>query len=136
MAIRECNNALKINPNDGETYFYLERANDLAGKTNEATQLYKRAVAGLVEFTRNNPESAYGYYLLGNAYFADNQREKAIEAYEKCLELSPRFVRARYNVAIIQLRQKNKTAALEQYNRLLELDKDLAGKLKIEIDKS
>ena len=136
MAIRECNNALKINPNDGETYFYLARANDLAGKTNEATQLYKRAVAGLVEFTRNNPESAYGYYLLGNAYFADNQREKAIEAYEKCLELSPRFVRARYNVAIIQLRQKNKTAALEQYNRLLELDKDLAGKLKIEIDKS
>jgi tetratricopeptide (TPR) repeat protein len=136
MAIRECNNALRIRPDDGETYFYLARAYDLAGKPNEATQYYKRAVAGLLEFTRNNPGSAYGYYLLGNAYFADNQRDKAIEAYAKCLDLSPRFVRARYNVAIIQLRQKNKTAALEQYNRLLELDPDLAGKLKIEIDKS
>lgn len=136
MAIRECNNALRIRPDDGETYFYLARAYDLAAKPNDATQYYKRAVAGLLEFTKNNPESAYGHYLLGNAYFADNQHEKAIEAYAKCLNLSPRFVRARYNVAIIQLRQKNKTAALEQYNRLLELDPDLAGKLKIEIDKS
>jgi tetratricopeptide (TPR) repeat protein len=136
MAIRECNNALKLNPDDGETYFYLARAYDLASKPNDATQYYKRAVTWLLEFTRKHPESAYGYYLLGNAYFADNQRDKAIEAYAKCLDLSPRFVRARYNVAIIQLRQKNKTAALEQYNRLLVLDPDLAGKLKIEIDKS
>jgi tetratricopeptide (TPR) repeat protein len=136
MAIRECNNALKRNPNDGETYFYLARANDLAGKPDEATRHYKQAVAGLVEFTKNNPESADGFYLLGNAYFADNQREKAIDAYEKCLAISPRFVKARYNIAITQLRQKNKTAALEQYNRLLELDPELAGKLKAEIDKS
>ena len=83
-----------------------------------------------------NPDSAENFYLLGNAYFADNQREKAIEAYEKCLELSPRFVKARYNYAITQLRQKNKTAAMEQYNRLLEMDPELAGKLKVEIDKS
>ena len=136
MAIRECNNALKRNPKDGETYFYLARAYDLTGKTDEATIYYKQAVAGLVEHTKNNPDSPDGFYLLGNAYFADNQREKAIDAYEKCLELSPRFVKARYNIAIIQLRQKNKTAALEQYNRLLTLDPELAGKLKAEIDKS
>jgi tetratricopeptide (TPR) repeat protein len=136
MAIRECNNALKLNPNDGETYFYLARAHDLAGKEREAPQYYRRAVTGLEELTRNNPESAYGFYLLGNAYYATDQPVKAIEAYDKCLELSPRFVRARYNVGLIQLRQKNKTAALEQYNRLLELDPELAGKLKVEIDKS
>jgi superkiller protein 3 len=136
MAMRECNNALQRNPNDGETYFYLARANDLAGKPDEATRHYKQAVTGMIEFTRKNPDSADGFYLLGNAYFADNQREKAIEAYEKCLAISPRFVKARYNIAITQLRRKNKTAALEQYNRLLELDPELAGKLKAEIDKS
>ena len=136
MAIRECNNALKRNPNDGETYFYLARANDLVGKSDEATKHYKRALVGLVELTKANPDSSEGFYLLGNAYFADNQPEKAIDAYQKCLALSPRFVKARYNIAIIQLRQKNKTAALEQYNRLLELDPQLAGKLKAEIDKS
>ena len=136
MAIRECNNALKRNANDGETFFYLARAYDLAGKPDEATSYYKQAVAGLVETTKRNPDSAESFYLLGNAYFADNQREKAIDAYEKCLALSPKFVKARYNIAITQLRQKNKTAALEQYNRLLELDPELAGKLKVEIDKS
>ncbi len=136
MAIRECNNALKRNAGDGETYFYLARAFDLVGKPDEATEHYKRAVARLVEFTKKNPDSSDGFYLLGNAYFADNQREKAVDAYARCLALSPRFVKARYNMAIIQLRQKNKTAALEQYNRLLELDPELAGKLKAEIDKS
>ena len=136
MAIRECNNALKRNPNDGETYFYLARAHALAEKPAEAAKYYKLAVAGLIETTKRNPDQAEGFYLLGNAYFADNQREKAIDAYEKCLALSPRFAKARYNIAITQLRQKNKTAALEQYNRLLELDPELAGRLKAEIDKS
>jgi len=136
MAIRECNNALKRNPKDGETYYYLARAYDLTNKTDEATKYYKQAVVGLLEQTKNNPDSADGFYLLGNAYRADNQLDKAISAYMKCLELSPRFVRARYNIGIIQLRQKNKTAALEQYNRLLTLDPELAGKLKAEIDKS
>ncbi|MEO8574435.1 MAG: tetratricopeptide repeat protein [Pyrinomonadaceae bacterium] len=136
MAIRECNNALKRRPNDGETYFYLARAYDLVGKPNDATKYYKLAVTGMMEKTKSEPNSPDGFYLLGNAYRADNQFEKAIAAYMKCLELSPKFVRARYNLAIIQLRQKNKTAALEQYNLLRELDPDLAGKLKVEIDKS
>jgi tetratricopeptide (TPR) repeat protein len=136
MAIRECNNALKRNPNDGETFFYLARAYDLTGKPDDATKYYKQAVVGMLEYVKKNPESPDGYYLLGNAYFADNQREKAIDAYEKCLALSPRFGKARYNIGIIQLRQKNKTAALEQYNRLRDLDPELAGKLKAEIDKS
>ena len=136
MAIRECNNALKRNPNDGETYFYLARAYDLANKPDEATKYYKQALTGLLEKTRKTPDSAEAFYLLGNAYRADNQLDNAIAAYLKCLELSPRFGRARYNLGIIQLRQKNKTAALEQYNRLLELDPELAGKLKLEIDKS
>jgi len=136
MAIRECNNALKRKPNDGETYFYLARGHDLAGKPDEATKFYKQAVSGLIEQTKSKPNSPDGFYLLGNAYRADNQFEKAIAAYTKCLELSPNFVRARYNLAIIQLRQKNKTAALEQYNLLRELDPELAGKLKVEIDKS
>ena len=136
MAIRECNNALKIKPTDGETFFYLARAYDLIGKQAEATKYYKQAVVGLVDETQKNPTQPDGYYLLGNAYRADNQFEKAIAAYSKCLDLSPRFGRARYNLAIIQLLQKNKTAALEQYNLLREFDPELAGKLKVEIDKS
>jgi hypothetical protein len=49
--------------------------------------------------------------------------------------LSPRFVRARYNLGVIQVVKKNKTAAMEQYNSLLALDPTLAAKLKTEIDR-
>lgn len=135
LAIGACNKALQINPNDGETNFYLGRAYDFIGKPLDATKYYDKAVNGLVEFTRNNPDYSDGYYLLGNAYFADNQPVKAIEAYQKCLELSPKFAKARFNLGFIYISRKDKASATEQYNALLNLDKDLAARLKTEIDK-
>lgn len=136
LAVTACNNALKYKADDGETNFYLGRAYDLMNKPAEATKHYKRAVTGLETFTQNSPNSSDGFYLLGNAYFADNQTEKAIAAYNKSIELSPRFARARYNVGMVQLQNKNKAAATEQYNVLIGLDRTLATKLKIEIDKA
>jgi tetratricopeptide (TPR) repeat protein len=135
LAINACNAALKIAPDDGETYFYLGRAYDLTDKSSEATKAYDRAVKGLEKFTSENADYSDGFYLLGNAYFADDQPQKAIAAYRKCLELSPRFVKARYNMAIIYARNKDKSSAMEQYNSLLAIDAPLAAKLKTEIDK-
>ena len=135
QAIGACNNALRLNPKDGETNFYLGRANDFLKKTAEATRYYKLAVAGLVEFTKNNPDYADGFYLLGNAYFSDNQRDRAVETFRRCLELSPSFAKARSNLGTILVLQKNKAGAMEQYNNLLSQDPALAAKLKIEIDK-
>ena len=135
LAKNACNSALKLNPNDGETYYYLARATDLLGKTADATAFYKKAVLGLIAFTQANADYSDGYYLLGNAYYADQQPEKATDAYRKCLELNPRFVKARYNLGHILVIQKNRTAAMTQYNALLTLDKDLAERLKGEIDK-
>ena len=135
LAINACNAALNITPGDGETYFYLGRAYDLTNRPTEATRNYDRAVKGLETFVKDNADYSDGFYLLGNAYFADGQREKAVGAYMKALELSPRFVKARYNLGIIYVLNKNKTAAMEQYNALASLDPTLAGKLKAEIDK-
>jgi tetratricopeptide (TPR) repeat protein len=135
LAISACNNALKYTPDDGETYFYLGRANDLLDKPAEATKYYKKAVTGLEAYTKERPDYSDGFYLLGNAYFADGQLDKAIAAYSKCLEMSPRFARARFNIGMVQLQQRNKSGATEQYNILMGLDKTLATKLKTEIDK-
>jgi len=149
LAVNSCNQALKLKPDDGETYFYLGRGYDLlaiaaedGGRKAEAnrfkrdaTNAYDKAVTGLVKFTRDNPDYSDGFYLLGNAYFADEQNENAITAYRKCLELSPRFIKARFNLGIIYALGKNKAAAMEQYNSLLSLDQTYAAKLKAEIDK-
>jgi len=134
LAISACNTALRLQPGDGETYFYLGRAFNLTGKTVEATKYYGLAVKGLIDYTAKNPDYSDGWYLLGNAYFADNQRDKAIEAYLKCLNLAPKFAKARYNLGIIYTRKKNKAGATEQYNALLPVDAKLAGLLKGEID--
>lgn len=135
QAIGACNNALRLKPGDGETNFYLGRAYNLSGKTVEATKYYRLAATGLADYTSTSPDDAMGWYLLGNAYFADTQRDKAIEAYTKCLELAPHFARAVSNLGLTYVAKKNKSAATEQYNKLVALDKPLADKLKAEIDK-
>lgn len=135
MAVSACNNALRFAPNDGETHYYLGNALVGQRKPVEATRMYTRAVAGLLDYTSRNPGYSDGWYLLGNAYFADKQYDKAEEAYLKALQISPKFLKARVNLGITYTFRKNKAAALEQYNLLLPLNKALADRLKAEIDR-
>lgn len=130
LAVTACNAALKLEPNDGETYFYLARAYDFQKQASTATGYYKKAVTGLLVFTKNNPDYSDGFYLLGNAYYATDDYTNAINAYKRCLDLSPKFVKARYNLGVAYSKTGNKTRATEQYNELLKLDPALAAKLK------
>jgi tetratricopeptide (TPR) repeat protein len=134
-AIKTCNQALKLNPNDGETNFYLGRAYNFLKNTDTAAQYYKKAVIGLEEFTRSNPDYSDGFYLLGNAYFSDGQREKAIEAYKKSLELSPNFAKVRYNLGYLYFLKNDTGAAREQYEALKKIDYVTAEKLKQAMEK-
>lgn len=130
QAIFACSEALKISPNDGEANFYLGRAYDKTNKPNLAPKFYDKAVVGLIEYTQRNPEVSDGFYLLGSAYFAQNQKDKAIDAFKKSIQLNPNFGRARVNLGYIYFLNKNMTAAHEQYNALLKIDKVKAEELK------
>ena len=134
-AVETCNKALEIAPNDGETNFYLGRAHSFLNRKDTAEKYYAKAVEGLIQYTRDNPEYSDGFYLLGNAYFVTNQRAKAVEAYKKCLELSPRFAKARYNLGIIYYLENNLTAARQQYEELRKFDAVTAEKLKQAMEK-
>ncbi len=134
-AIQACNSALKLLPDDGESYLYLARAFDDLKKPDIATNMYLKAVSGLSTFTRENPEYSDGFYLLGNALYATNQRPKAIAAYLRCLELSPNFLKARYNLGYIYVLQGEKSSAKKQADTILKFDADLAAKLNEAIKK-
>ncbi len=134
-AVQACNDALKIRPGDGETFLYLARAKDEQKKSNEATLYFEKAVSGLVEFTRENSDNADGFYLLGNAYYSSKQRNKAIPAYLRALELNPRYVKARYNLGYIYAQLGDYKSAREQHDFLIILDADLAAKLLPSIEK-
>jgi tetratricopeptide (TPR) repeat protein len=128
-AIEICNTALKLNPGDGETNFYLARIHDFLRKPDIANNYYKKAVPGLVEFTKNNPDYSDGFYLLGNAYFGVNQIPNAILAYRRSLELNPSFTKAMYNLGYMYVLNKDRASAREQYNLLSKLDTTLAARL-------
>lgn len=134
FAVTACNNALRLNPNDGETYFYLGRAYRQLNRTADANRAFDRSVPGLVKFTEDNPDYSDGFYLLGNAYSENQQWEKALEAYRKCLALNPRFARARFNSGSIYVHLNKKPEAMAQYQALIPLDADLASRLKATID--
>ena len=135
-AISNCNSALQKNPGDGETYLYLGRAYEFMKQTAKAEESYKKAVDGLVKFTQENQDYSDGFYLLGNAYFAVGKDREAITAYNRCLQLAPRFARARFALGYTYLINKDKAKAREQYNLLREVDNNLAEKLRAEIEKA
>jgi tetratricopeptide (TPR) repeat protein len=134
-AVQACTDALKIKPGDGETYFYMARAKYEQKKVGESQLLFERAAAGLVETTRQNPANADNFYLLGNAYYASNQTNKAIASYFKALEINPRYVKARYNLGLIYAQMGDYKSAKDQYNLLVALDQPLAAKLLPKIEK-
>lgn len=134
-ALNSCNSSLKINPADGETNVYLGFTYLSLNKEDVAKDYFRKAVNGMLEFTKANPDYFDGFYLLGNAYYYVEQPQKAIEAYLKTLELNPDFTKARFNLGLAYFVGGNLPAAREQYNILLKTNKDLAQKLKMTIDK-
>jgi tetratricopeptide (TPR) repeat protein len=128
-AIEQCKLALKLEPNDGETNYYLGRAYFYLDNEKLSKAHYRKSVDGLITFTENNPEYSDGFYLLGNAYFATEDYENAIDAYEKCLAIAPRFARVRYNLGYVYNAAGKEEKAREQIALLEPLDAKLAKKL-------
>lgn len=134
MAVISCGNALKIKPNDGETFLYLARANQFLNKPALAADYYRKAIASLTDYVRDNPGDPDGFYLLGNAHTLVSESGKAIEAYKKSLELSPNFMKAHYNLGSLYAVGKKSELATQEYEILLKLDKNYAQKLKATMD--
>lgn len=130
LALQNCNKALELKPGDGETYFYLGRTFQLKEDTDTAFEHYERAVTGLEEFTRANPNYSDGFYLLGNAYSVTGKNGNAIGAYLESLEIAPLFARARFNLGLVYLREGQTDNALAQAEALEGIDAQLAKRLR------
>ncbi len=70
-------------------------------KTND----YRQAEADLlktIEKTTDNALKAQAYYNLGNTQYRTGNFEKAIESYQKALDLNPQDVDSKYNLEFLQ----------------------------------
>ena len=94
------------------------------GQVDEAISILSRALERF-------PLSRVINYDMGTAYDASGQYEKAIEQYEKALEIEPSFVAAKCNIASCinslgaeQMRKKDWESAIELCDEALQWDPD------------
>jgi superkiller protein 3 len=157
IAIKDCQKALQSISNQGEPLYYLGRSFGLKKDAAQEKSYNQKAISILeqtlgISFNSpngkltkvsatsykgekvsiNSPLYSYNLYLLGNAYFNDKNFEAAISAYQKVLELRPKFPRLRYNLAAsyLSLKRPDLKNADAQYNALLLIDSKLAADLK------
>jgi hypothetical protein len=74
--------ALKINPDNTDTLFYLATNLETMGLYDEAIKIFEKIVA-------LDGEDTDSYYELGLAYLARGQKAKALDAYSKLQKLDP-----------------------------------------------
>ena len=58
------------------------------------------STVGTASSAQRDPKTEYDYYLNGNAYFRDGRYDKAVAAFEKSLELNPKYYFARVNLGV------------------------------------
>jgi len=80
------------------------------------------AIAAAQAHRLRNPSSALAYSLLGRAYLANGENDKARTAFENALSLRPGDADAANGLADLELRKGNYDAAREYYRTVLKYD--------------
>lgn len=75
-----------------------------------------------IEKDKNN--LAENYKNLGNVYYLDLKFKKALEAYNKSIEIKPDYANAWYNKGVAQDALGRHDEALEAYNKAIEIQPD------------
>src|SRR5262249_33524303 len=67
------------------------------------------------------------YFMLGNVYKKKKEEDRAIEAYNRCLQLNPKSASAHNALAEIYFIRKDYAAVQKHLNAAFELDASLPG---------
>jgi len=143
-------NALKNNPNDAGYRLNVALTYHLQGKTEEAEQAYAQAVdqnrefAGILDrVLKNAPPSAGTQqsgaadplrriasnqaYGDGSSYLRLNRLDRAVETFDRALELNPDNIDALNAKGVVLTRQRKYPEAVALYNRAITLDSTDGG---------
>ena len=148
--------AAKKNPRYAEAYFYIGYCNGNLGRYTEAIKAFKQTIRikpdyaevhyslGWVYFKlgrypqaikackqaiRIKPDYVEAHYNLGWVYFKLGRYPQAIKAFKQAIRIKPVDAKAHYLLGLAYLLNGDKGSALEEYEILKKLDKDLSNKL-------
>ena len=90
----------------------LEKAEVLRKKKD-----FKEAISLLVDALQYGLEKAQIYYRLGNVYIDGEDLSRAEYAYNRALEIDPKFTNAMHNLAVVYRRQKKISLYVKTYKK-------------------
>ena len=74
----------------------------------------------------NEPRNPHAYYGLGKLYQSMNDKDdEALENYNKCVEISPNYLKALIQLGVLFLKHKKYNKSLEILERVYKLDKNI-----------
>lgn len=93
-------------------------------------QNFKSPLAFWTYSVETNPKSAFAHNYLGNAYLMQNRHSRAIESYDKALEIKPDFKDAILNRGATKATTNDFTASIDDFNEVLKLAPEDTSALK------
>lgn len=120
-AIETLNQEIKLRPNI-VTYHFIANATYYSGKVEESIDLYRKIV-------KLKPKYVSVYVDYARAFNRLGRHSDAIEVYEQGLKFAPDDVMLHVGLGMTEFGIGNKRAAMEEYRRLLQLDREWAERL-------
>ena len=116
-AVEAYNNAIELKPNYSPAHFEIALVYGRQGKTNEA-------IAKMEISRRLVPRNIGIAFQLAVLYYRTSQFDKAKLEFTRVVVLDPDFSNARYFLGLLLDREGNKAAAIEQFEKIAELNPD------------
>jgi len=113
-AIADCNQAIRLEPNDTNAFFNRGYAYKAKGRYDRAIEDYDQAI-------RLNPNHADAINNRGNTYNSKGQYDRAIEDYNQAIRLNPNYATAFYNRGASWARKNDLQRALADFKKFSEL---------------
>jgi len=116
-AIETYNNTIELKSNYSPAHFEVALVYDRQGKIDEA-------IAKMENSKMLVPRDTGVAFQLAVLYYKDSQFDKAKAEFTRTIALDENFANARYFLGLLYDREGNKAAAIEQFEKIAELNPD------------
>ena len=116
--------ALEVNPSLTGVYSNLAKVLQEQGKKQEAIALQEHLATPPNK--QVSQDDWISYFKQGNTYTAEGKLDRAIEFYQKALELNPNYQDSYLNLGIVLRRQGKLEEAIAQYEKAIEIQPSFA----------